>query len=90
MTTIIIIVLAAYIVIAVFRTRLLHEVLNSLHLENINKILTKCDDKVVVKSRQALSNYSDLKYFKDNDCFEQVKSISDEKLFIQNNKQELF
>lgn len=84
MTTIIIIVLAAYIVIAVFRTRLLHEVLNSLHLENINKILTKCDDKVVVKSRQALSNYSDLKYFKDNDCFEQVKSISDEKLFIQN------
>ncbi|MBQ7432709.1 MAG: hypothetical protein IJV50_04505 [Lachnospiraceae bacterium] len=59
------------------REELLQEILGVLHLENIDSQLREFDDRVVVKSRQALNNYSDLKYFKEKDNFENVRLISE-------------
>lgn len=55
------------------RRELLSEILSSLQLEMIGSQLHEYDDRVIVKSRQALNNYSDVKYFKDNDIFESVR-----------------
>lgn len=65
------------------RKELLGEILQELHLENIDSQLKKYDDRVIVKSRQTLNNYSDLKYFKDNDIFESVRKKSETRKIIK-------
>ena len=59
------------------RRELLQEILVALSLDNINTELKEYDDHIILKSRQAFDNYTDLKYLKDNDIFESVKAISD-------------
>ena len=55
------------------RRELLSEILSELHLEKIDSQLEEYDDSIIVKSRQTLNNYSDLKYFKDNDVLVDCK-----------------
>lgn len=71
------IVLIVDLVVNIQRKKLLNEVLTSLNLTMINKIVSPCDRNIVVKSRQALENYTDLKFFKDYDSFEAVKAKSE-------------
>ena len=66
------------------RKELLQRILGALHLENIDTQLSEYDDRMVVKSRQALNNYTDLKYFKDKGNFEDVKLISESRKTIYN------
>lgn len=49
------------------RSELLKEILQNLHLEMIDSQLKEYDDQVIVKSRQSLENYTDIKYFKEHD-----------------------
>ena len=65
------------------RRELLSEILSELHLEKIDTQLKEYDDSIIVKSRQALNNYSDLKYFKDNDVFESVRKKSETRKHIK-------
>ncbi len=58
------------------REELLNEVLDYLYLNNINSLLKPYDDSVVVKSRQALDNYDDLKYLREHDLFDSVKKTT--------------
>ncbi len=58
------------------RKELYDEVLKYLRLPNIGSILRNYDDCVIVKSRQALDNYDDLKYLKEHDCFDKVKQFA--------------
>lgn len=54
------------------------EILNELKL-NIS-IFSEPDEDIIVKSRQALENYSDLKYFKENrEKLEEADKIIKEK-----------
>lgn len=66
-------ILIGTLVIKKQREELLDEILGKLFLENIDSIVKEIDDTVTVKSLQALNNYTDIKYFKDNDNFESVK-----------------
>ena len=54
---------------------LYNEVLDYLHLSNVNSVLCEFDDKVIVKSRQTLNSYDDLKYLKERDRFDLVKKV---------------
>lgn len=58
------------------RKELLGEILSTLRLENIDSILKDYDDYIIVKSRQTLDNYTDLKYLKEKDNFETVVNLS--------------
>ena len=58
------------------RAELLNDILEFLNLRNIDSLLRNIDDRRIVKSRQALVNYDDIKYLKENDCFEAVKDIT--------------
>lgn len=85
-----IIIIAVIIVIVVIngrikkqRKELLEEILQSLNLQNIDSFLREYDDRVIVKSRQTLNNYTDLKYLKDTDNFAIVKRISDDRQLIR-------
>lgn len=66
-----------YFLIKRQREKLLVEILGQLHLEKIDSLVRKTDDIVTVKSRQTFDNYTDLKYFKDNNIFENVRSFSE-------------
>lgn len=54
------------------REELLSDILDSLDLRNIGKLLKSFDDQVIVKSRQSLDNYDDIKYLRENGNFEGV------------------
>lgn len=58
------------------RRELYDEVLDYLRLSNVDKLLQKYDDSVVVKSRQTLNNYDDIKYLKERDCFDKVVKVA--------------
>ncbi len=66
------------------RNELMYTVLSSLNLRDIDEILYDYDTVVTVKSRQALDNYDDKKYLKENDCFDEVKRIIEKKAAIKN------
>ena len=55
------------------REVLRREVLAFLDLRKIDTLLKPYDDQIMVKSRQALDNYDDIKYLKENERFEEVK-----------------
>lgn len=77
---VIIVIIVAIIVCNVIKKKkkeLLSEVLRFVQLENINALLKVYDDQVVVKSRQALEKYTDVKYFNDKNMFDNVKRISE-------------
>ena len=59
------------------------EILEYLHLENIDELLPDYDDTVIVKSRQTLNNYSDLKYLKDTNYFDYVWKTSERRKQIK-------
>jgi len=59
------------------RKELRAEILEALELEKIDYYLGEYDDRVVVKSKQALGNYDDIKYLKEYDAFDRVKRESD-------------
>lgn len=65
------------------RKKLLSEILTYLELKDIDLLVRQYDDKVIVKSRQTLDNYSDIKYFKDNNNFEVVKNLSEKRKAIK-------
>ena len=58
------------------RKTLLYEILGFLDLRNIDNLLKPFDDQIIVKSRQALDNYDDLKYIRESERFEDVKKIT--------------
>ncbi len=58
------------------RQELYNEILAFLHLSDIDSFLCKYDDTVIVKSRQALINYDDIKYLKKHDCIDKVKQLA--------------
>lgn len=58
------------------REKLLSTILGFLNLENIDNLLKPYDDHIIVKSRQALDNYDDIKYLKESDCVEDVKKMT--------------
>ncbi len=61
------------------REELLNEILDYLDLGKIDCLLSPYDQKITVKSRQALDNYDDIKFLRENDCFEDVKEITETK-----------
>ena len=65
------------------REELLSEVLCFLELQEIDSMLKTYDDQVIVKSRQTLENYDDLKYLKESGQFEHVKKITKIKAHIR-------
>lgn len=75
--TITVVVLVTVGIINKQRRELLHEILCELQLETIDLQLKEYDDQVIVKSRQTLENYSDIKYLKENDAFEKVRKKSE-------------
>ena len=66
------------------RETLLSDILDFLNLKNIDSLLRPYDDQIIVKSRQALDNYDDIKYLKENDRFEDVKRVTRKKADIKN------
>lgn len=64
---------------------LLNEILDYLGLKSIDSLLVTYDDSVIVKSRQALVNYDDLKYLKERDCFDSVKKTTEIRENIRKN-----
>lgn len=48
------------------REKLLNDILLYLNMKDINSYVKEYDVKVIVKSRQALNNYTDIKYYKEN------------------------
>ena len=54
---------------------LLEKIQSDLHI----RITQFDDDEVVVKSRQTLNNYSDLKYIKNNNNYEKIKKIVEDR-----------
>ncbi len=62
-------------VIRKHREELLSDILDYLNLNNIDDLLKPNDDQIIVKSRQALDNYDDIKYLKESGRFEDVKNI---------------
>lgn len=59
------------------RRELLQEILGILYLDNVDLQLREYDDSIIVKSRQTLDNYTDLKYFKEKSNFENIRLISE-------------
>ena len=57
------------------RRELLLEIFKALQLDVIDLQMKEYDKEVIVKSRQALANYTDVKFFKDTDSFEDVSRI---------------
>ena len=102
-----VVVLAAFIIAIVVtfkmlklkeeREALLREIKNELQgklkIYSIDAVLNDVDDRVIVKSRQALDNYTDLKYFKETDKLEFAKEKATTRMriyksinyFLQNN-----
>ena len=52
---------------------LLAEVKKKIRIESIDLQLKEYDDRIIVNSRQAFDNYSDLSYFRDKDSLENVR-----------------
>ncbi len=66
------------------RRELLQEILDVLQLNDIDSQIKKHDETVVVKSRQTLNTYSDLKFFKERENFDRVRMISESRSAIHN------
>ena len=66
------------------KNELKQEILRVLDLGDISAQLKTYDDVVVVKSQQALHNYSDIKYFKDTGKFDLVKNVTENRKNIHN------
>ena len=65
------------------REELLTEILEFLNFTYIDDLLRPYDDQVIVKSRQALDNYDDIKYLKESDRFEDVKRVTRLKAIVK-------
>lgn len=77
------IVLAIKTKISKQRSNLLNEILKELDLEDIDYLTKDHDDKIVVKSRQTLDNYDDLKYIKEYDAFDRVQKGIETKNWVK-------
>lgn len=66
------------------RKELLNDILQYLNLNDIDIYVKGYDAQVTVKSRQALDNYTDLKYYKENG-FEPAQRISEKRKEIKRN-----
>lgn len=78
--TIFVVVVIGFIINTVIKKRtekqrqeLLADILGYLNLRNIDSLLQRCDDQVIVKSAQALDNYDDIKYLKETGSFDRVR-----------------
>lgn len=66
---------------------------NTLNISSIDAFISEYDDRVVVKSRQALDSYTDLKYFKETNVLDNAKEKATTRMriskcishFLQNN-----
>lgn len=57
------------------RETLIDEILEHLHLSNIDDMLKRFDDQVIVKSKQTLQNYDEVKYLKEHNNLDSIKHI---------------
>lgn len=57
------------------REALIDEILEHLNLSNIDDVLKRFDDQVIVKSKQALQNYDEVKYLKEHNNLDDIKHI---------------
>jgi hypothetical protein len=57
------------------REVLIDEILDYLNLSNIDDLLKRYDDQVVVKSKQTLQNYDDIKYLKERENLDDIKRV---------------
>lgn len=65
------------------QNELLADILNYLNITQIDEFIKPYDHTAFVKSRQALDNYDDIKYLKENANFEYVKDVTFRKEKIQ-------
>lgn len=57
------------------REALIDEILEHLNLSNIDDMLKRFDDQVIVKSKQTLQNYDEVKYLKEHNNLDDIKHI---------------
>lgn len=57
------------------REALIDEILEHLNLSDIDNLLKRFDDQVIVKSKQTLQNYDEVKYLKEHNNLDAVKHI---------------
>lgn len=57
------------------REALIDEILDSLNLSNINSALKRFDDQIIVKSKQTLQNYDEVKYLKERNNLDDIKHV---------------
>lgn len=57
------------------RETLIDEILEHLNLSNIDDMLKRFDDQVIVKSKQTLQNYDEVKYLKEHNNLDDIKHI---------------
>lgn len=57
------------------REALIDEILEHLNLSNIDNMLKRFDDQVIVKSKQTLQNYDEVKYLKEHNNLDDIKHI---------------
>ena len=70
-------------VIAKQRKELYEEILDACNLKDINLRLKDFDDRIEVKSKQTLENYTDLKYLKDTETLGDVLDICEDRRKIR-------
>lgn len=58
------------------RGALMDEILEHLNLSNIDDLVKKIDDQVIVKSKQTLQNYDEVRYLREHDNLDDVKHIA--------------
>ena len=82
-TVILSIILLAIIIYAIHskkiekqRGALMDEILEHLNLSNIDDLVKGFDDQVIVKSKQTLQNYDEVRYLREHDNLDDVKHIA--------------
>ena len=60
------------------------EIEGKLGIDNIYSYLNSIDEQIVVKSKQALDNYDDIKYFKETEALDEAKELADIRESIHN------
>ena len=64
------------------QVELVKDILNELHLENLDLLLKEYDDQIIVRSAQSLNNYSDYKYIRDYNALGIIRITLEEKRAI--------
>ncbi len=90
-STVIVIVILVIVLVALITEKyvkrqqklLMDEILEKLGLVNIGPNIAEFDDRITVKSKQTLNNYTDIKYLKDKDNFESIREKNEHRKLIR-------